>query len=55
MSHITIEHSSHEERRAILEANACIDLAEVLLCNLLALRHTKKVGLSFLMMTSLLL
>lgn len=38
MSHITIRHFSHEDRRAIPKANTGIEQVEVLLCNLLALR-----------------
>ncbi|SHG16314.1 hypothetical protein SAMN05216361_1505 [Marisediminitalea aggregata] len=39
MSFLTIEYSSQEAHRAIQEANARMEQVEVLLSNLLALRH----------------
>lgn len=42
MSHVTIRHTSHEDRRAIPEVNTGMEQAEVLLCNLLALRHAEE-------------
>lgn len=42
MNHLTIEYSSQEAHRAIQEANARMEQAEVLLSNLLALRHPEE-------------
>lgn len=39
MSHLTIEYTPQEAFRTILEANTRMEQAEVLLSNLLALRH----------------
>ena len=42
MNLLTIEYSSQEAHRAIQEANARMEQAEVLLSNLLALRHPEE-------------
>lgn len=42
MTHLTIEYTSQETHRAILEANTRIEYAEVILSNLLALRQPEE-------------
>jgi len=41
MNHLTVEYTSQEAHRALLEANRRTEQAEVLLNNLLALRHAE--------------
>lgn len=42
MSQLTIEYTSQEAHRTIQEANSRMEQAEVLLSNLLALRHSEE-------------
>lgn len=42
MTHLAIEYTSQEVHRTILETNTRIEQAEVLLSNLLALRHPEE-------------
>lgn len=42
MSYLTIEYTSQESHRTIQEANTRMEQAEVILSNLLALRHPEE-------------